>query len=501
MSPRKCNCTVACSSSVAAVVGVLVVVLGAVLIVCMPTFIRSLVASRKELSPGNDAFGMWLHAPVPIYRKFYVFNVTNHEEYLATGAKPNLQQLGPYTYRQYEDKEEVVVDDEDDTLSYRNKKTFVYLPEASEGSLDDVVIVPNIPAASIVEKVNETDYLLISILLNSTGTTAFVNVTVGQFLFDGYKDAFVDLIQTFRGETILPDAKFGLMYGHNNTDDGIYKIKRGRLDPKQYGKIVEFRNDTSLKVWGGHYCNMFNGTDGRISPSLTAEDDMVYVFSSDICRSMGLRFKGKTDFKGVPVLRYILDGSLMADENTNPDNQCFCMTPGRCLPSGTLSLATCRNGAPLHMSAPHFLYASYDYLRTVDGLKPIVDSHISFMEIEPVTGMVMRATRRMQLNLYLRNNAEITMYENVTDVLLPFAWIDENAEVNDQIVSMIAGAHSSLSIANILPIVVTAVGAVTVFVASLVAFVLLHRFSSALSQQGFSSSSGMKRSNKYSLSH
>lgn len=77
-----------------------------------------------------------------------------------------------------------------------------------------------------MEKVNETDYLLISILLNSTGTTAFVNVTVGQFLFDGYKDAFVDLIQTFRGETILPDAKFGLMYGVSTLRS--FRIKRSR---------------------------------------------------------------------------------------------------------------------------------------------------------------------------------------------------------------------------------------------------------------------------------
>ena len=40
----------------------------------------------------------WLDPPVPIYIQFYMFNLTNPEEFLQ-GEKPSLSQSGPYTYR------------------------------------------------------------------------------------------------------------------------------------------------------------------------------------------------------------------------------------------------------------------------------------------------------------------------------------------------------------------------------------------------------------------
>ena len=40
----------------------------------------------------------WLDPPVPIYIQFYMFNLTNPEEFMQ-GEKPSLSQSGPYTYR------------------------------------------------------------------------------------------------------------------------------------------------------------------------------------------------------------------------------------------------------------------------------------------------------------------------------------------------------------------------------------------------------------------
>jgi len=45
----------------------------------------------------------WADVQTPVYRYFYLFNVTNKEEFLAQKkdafVKPVLQEVGPYVYR------------------------------------------------------------------------------------------------------------------------------------------------------------------------------------------------------------------------------------------------------------------------------------------------------------------------------------------------------------------------------------------------------------------
>ena len=43
-------------------------------------------------------YDFWLESPVPMYIRFYMFNVTNAEDVIRIHAKPIVQELGPYTY-------------------------------------------------------------------------------------------------------------------------------------------------------------------------------------------------------------------------------------------------------------------------------------------------------------------------------------------------------------------------------------------------------------------
>ena len=51
-----------------------------------------------ELKPGSFVYEEWKNFSTPIYMKYYVFNVTNHDEVM-DGAIPNVTQIGPYSYR------------------------------------------------------------------------------------------------------------------------------------------------------------------------------------------------------------------------------------------------------------------------------------------------------------------------------------------------------------------------------------------------------------------
>lgn len=48
---------------------------------------------------GNEAYNSWSTPPAPVYMQFYMFNYTNTGDFLAGKSKPNVTQLGPYSYR------------------------------------------------------------------------------------------------------------------------------------------------------------------------------------------------------------------------------------------------------------------------------------------------------------------------------------------------------------------------------------------------------------------
>ena len=53
---------------------------------------------QLRLVPGTVMYKFWEESPVPMYIRFYFFNVTNSEDVVKFNAKPILEELGPYTY-------------------------------------------------------------------------------------------------------------------------------------------------------------------------------------------------------------------------------------------------------------------------------------------------------------------------------------------------------------------------------------------------------------------
>ena len=57
----------------------------------------------------------------------------------------------------------------------------------------------------------------------------------------------------------------------------------------------------------------------------------------------------------------------------------------RCPVNGVLEQSLCAKGAPIAMSLPHFLYANESYRQHVEGLKPNIEKHEFYFDIEPVS--------------------------------------------------------------------------------------------------------------------
>lgn len=77
---------------------------------------------------------------------------------------------------------------------------------------------------------------------------------------------------------------------------------------------------------------------------------------------------------------YLETSSILKIENIFLKSFCS----GDCVPSGLFNVSSCRFGAPVFMSFPHFYNADPFYHQQVEGMKPEKDKHEFFVALEPV---------------------------------------------------------------------------------------------------------------------
>lgn len=127
--------------------------------------------------------------------------------------------------------------------------------------------------------------------------------------------------------------------------------------------------------------------------------------------------------------------------------------PPQCRLNGILDISYCKK-APIIVSAPHFYKADALLVHSVEGLKPDAKLHKTFVDIEPRTGIVIRAARRAQINIELTPHHSVAPFKTLQTVIsninsnynnyhshdsfndyngliLPILWLEETASVDE----------------------------------------------------------------------
>ncbi|XP_073694991.1 platelet glycoprotein 4 [Garra rufa] len=416
-------CDLKCGFITGTVVGALVAVLGVILIPVGDMFIENTVLNETVLENGTLAFDTWTSVDTAIYRQFWLYNVQNPGEVLSEGAKPELVQKGPYTYKtRFIPKRNITFND-NFTVSFILPAGAIFEPSMSVGSEEDVFT--SLDLAVAVWCYSLLDHKLANLLIQRADASLFQNRTVKELLW-GYKDPMLG-------------SMLGVFYPYNDTLDGPYTVFTGKDDISKVATIDRWQGETSLSYWNDPYCNKINGSDGSSFHPFLDKKEPLFFFSPDICRSISGIYERTVNLKGIDVYRYMLPPEALASPVQNPDNMCYCtdrVLTKNCTTAGLLDLTACR-GTPVFISLPHFLYGSEDLHQGVVGMNPNVDEHSIFLDVEPITGFTLRFAKRLQLNMLYGPSDSIVLLNKIKDnTIFPILWVNETAVLDDETADM-----------------------------------------------------------------
>jgi hypothetical protein len=144
------------------------------------------------------------------------------------------------------------------------------------------------------------------------------------------------------------------------------------------------------------YANRIQGSDANMfGRPVTTEK--LQVFISDIYRSVYIKFDSTVNWNGVKAHRYMLQSKDLLNATQNPENAQYFNYHA---PSGMQNL-TQASGIPSWASFPHFLNGDPSLVGSIIGLDPKPEIHSSYLDIEPNTGLLVRAKKRLQVNYQL----------------------------------------------------------------------------------------------------
>ena len=160
---------------------------------------------------GNPNYDEWISneypGAIPMYRKFYLWNLTNPSEVLK-GDKPEYEEIGQYIYREYTTKYNVSFSPNWEEVTYKQYPTYIFEPEMSDSSCSPDDLITNINPAylGVLELAGSEENLIKAmfptVLLEVKDMFAQeLNITLGELLTnEGVYDMLVGALRDMFGE-------------------------------------------------------------------------------------------------------------------------------------------------------------------------------------------------------------------------------------------------------------------------------------------------------------
>ncbi|XP_071166285.1 lysosome membrane protein 2-like isoform X3 [Mytilus edulis] len=220
----------------------------------------------KKMMPlvkGTKTYNYWINPPIPIDFQLYFFHVVNPEEIVQNGAKPVLEEKGPYTYRLIDTKENLT-HHKNFTVSYNERNVYVFQRHLSVGDENDTFTSLNLPLITATTLVTY-EYAFIREMAKlffdiSQDADLFVKHSVKDLLW-GYTDPLLATVKQLLHVFDIPfNDRFGFFYQLNNSIANNYTVYTGE---DNLDKISQFTQ------WDGKRWQYIPSTYQRHRPALS----------------------------------------------------------------------------------------------------------------------------------------------------------------------------------------------------------------------------------------
>ncbi|XP_053671092.1 sensory neuron membrane protein 1 [Anopheles nili] len=409
-----------------------------------PSILRFMIKQNVLLKPGTQIRDMFEKIPFPLDFKMHIFNVTNPDE-IMRGGKPHVNDIGPLYFEEWKEKYDTVDNVEEDTLTFTLRNTWIFRPDLSALTGEEIVTVPHPLIMGVLLTVQRDREAMMPLvkkglnLLFDPLESAFLRVRIMDLLFDGI---YIDCSsQDFSVKALCSGMdsegavtpynethyKFSFFGMRNHTEAGRWVMYRGVKNVRDLGRVISYNDETEMDIWDGDECNQYIGTDSTIFPPFLTKQDRLWAWSPEICRSLGAHYVHKSKYAGLPMSYFELD---FGDLKNEPHNHCFCRDPpDDCPPKGTMDLSPCLGG-PIIGSKPHFYGADPKLVQDVDGLNPDKDAHDVYIHFELFTGSPVSAAKRLQFSMEFAPIRDHEVFGQLREVILPMFWVEEGASLN-----------------------------------------------------------------------
>eukprot|EP01006_Ploeotia_vitrea_P031773 TRINITY_DN64079_c1_g1_i2.p1 TRINITY_DN64079_c1_g1~~TRINITY_DN64079_c1_g1_i2.p1 ORF type:complete len:459 (-),score=37.84 TRINITY_DN64079_c1_g1_i2:1050-2426(-) len=411
---------------------------------------------------GCFADNMTIHHPIQLNMKtwqhsstqteYYTFNLTNPWAVAFNGAKPILQEVGPYVYSNILQKGNITW--RGDTVRYTYKESWKFNRDATPAHLDpnkDMISIPNIAFNSLVYGY-ETNTLgplsvfkgLIPVWYNywkHTLCSPFVNFTVEQVLF-GYEDPLLVRICKDTGQhcntthVYLQQNNSPVTWNHTTVQ------KSGASSVYEATRLVEWGGHKSYAWWAGAAQHKLGGSDGLLFRPYWRINDTMSVFNGVVFRPLDFIYGKSISYAGGKLegWRWVPDPKDFQNATENPANAQYYQY-GK---AGVLNITSTASGvfgfplsSPLFESYPYFYLSDPWYAKQVElklvnpNWKP--QEVLTWLDMQPKIGYPLDHQLSIQLSIPMYvNSTAFKGWNQRSGIYFPVFWGKDTRKVTSE---------------------------------------------------------------------
>jgi len=408
-------------------------------IALFPAVFQMIVNTQVVLSNGTLSYTQWVQPTPAIYKIITVYNITNPAN-VSTGGTPELEAMGPYYYREYREKINITLDENDTDLTFGERKFYHFdfnmsNPHFNASNPNDTGIDPsvdkfttiNIAYVGIADNLTRDNAGLLKImavtsLARGCGEESLFmsNHTVNEVVF-GYKDKLLTELST-----IMPGLPTTVQIMYNMSEHDMDKpstVNNGVDNKTMLGQYSQWQGYKTLPWWNSTQANTVNGTEGLFFNPELGKEEILSIWTDDLFRSIVMEFESEEARKGLHTYKFRTPFYSMRNATNNPNNAgfySFC-------PDGMNNLTSAVN-APVFVSKPSFLEGDPSLANDSIGLPA---ANASTMDtkiwIEPSTGVLVDAIKQLQANVMITKTAHFPKLTTLREKarFVPLALIQE----------------------------------------------------------------------------